>query len=172
MKRLLLVAGVLGLVLAACGGSHRRAVPHIGVVRPGPDLSPVSAVPVSAARVHAVAVAHRRQAGSEAEILCDQSVSQCADDVPPSQRFDLPLVVAEPGATLQGMLGFVPSSVQIVLLDRRGAAVYSQTLSAAQSFSWTVPASVPARTWLVIAAGRPGFPGDSATYLARLQPAS
>ena len=70
MKRLLL----LGLVLAACGGSHRRAVPHIGVVRPGPDLSPVSAVPVSAARVHAVAVAHRRQAGSEAEILLHRLV--------------------------------------------------------------------------------------------------
>ncbi|HEY3551416.1 MAG TPA: hypothetical protein VGK69_10240 [Gaiellaceae bacterium] len=100
----------------------------------------------------------------------DQSVLQCADDVPPSQRFDLPLVIAEPGATLQGVLGFVPSSVQITLLDGRGAAVYSQTLSTAQTFSWTVPASIPARTWLVIAAGRPGFPLDSATYLARLQP--
>lgn len=59
--------------------------------------------------------------------------------------------------------------MQIALLNRRGTAVYSQTLSTAQRFSWTVPASVPARTWLVIAAARPGFPLDSATYLARLQ---
>ena len=99
----------------------------------------------------------------------DQSVRQCITYVPASLRFDLPLVVAEPGATLQGMLGFVPSSVQILLLDRRGDIVYSQTLSTAQAFDWTVPASIPDRSWLVIAAGRPGFPLDSATYIARLQ---
>ena len=98
----------------------------------------------------------------------DRSVRQCATLVPPPLRFDLPLVIAEPGATLQGMLGFMPSSVQIALLDRRGTAVYSQTLSTAQTVIWTVPTNIPARTWLVIAAGRPGFPLDSATYLARL----
>lgn len=99
----------------------------------------------------------------------DQSVRQCATLVPPPLRFDLPLVIAQPGSTLHGLLGFAPNSVQIILLDRAGDAVYSQTLDPAQTITWTVPTTIPARSWLVIAAGRPGFPLDSATYLARLQ---
>jgi hypothetical protein len=99
----------------------------------------------------------------------NQSVRQCWTLVPPSLRFDLPLVIAEPGATLQGLLGFTPSSAEIALLDRAGKAVYSQTLAAAQAFTWVVPTTIPRRTVLVIAAGRPGFPLDSTTYLARLQ---
>jgi hypothetical protein len=99
----------------------------------------------------------------------DESVQQCLDMVSPSQRLDLPLVIAEPGATLQGVLGFMPSSVQIDLLDSRGEGVYSQTLSPEQTFAWTVPTNIPARSVLVIFAGRPGYPTDLATYLARLR---
>lgn len=74
MRRLLLVAGVAVFVLAACGGSRHESVPHVGVIRPGPDLSPVSAEPVPAARIHAVAVARRRHARSEAEMLLHRIV--------------------------------------------------------------------------------------------------
>jgi hypothetical protein len=99
----------------------------------------------------------------------DRSVRQCILTVPPSQRFDLPLVIAEPSATLQGLLGFTPTSAEITLEDRTGKTVYSHALGTAQAFTWVIPTTIPHRTILVIATGRPGFPLDSATYLARLQ---
>jgi hypothetical protein len=98
-------------------------------------------------------------------------VQGCALTAPPSSRFDIPLVVAEPGASLQAVLGFGnPNSVRVSLL-RNGKIYYSESLSAAQTFTWIVPGSALARSFLEIEAGRtaPGASQDWVKYLARLR---
>lgn len=95
----------------------------------------------------------------------------CATTAGPSTRFDLPLVTAEPGASLRAHLAVKnPISVRVSLL--RGTSIYySESLTASQAVTWTVPTAAQPSSYLLIEAERrlPGAPLDWVDYLARLQ---
>jgi hypothetical protein len=97
-------------------------------------------------------------------------VTGCSTAAPPSSRFDLPLVIAQQGASLKVALLFHdPTAVQVLLL--RGASIeYSEALSASQSVIWKLPALTSAKYFLLIRGDRtlPGGPNDFVYYLARL----
>jgi hypothetical protein len=87
-------------------------------------------------------------------------------------RFDLPLVAAEPGASLQLHLGFAePTYLHVLLLNRHGTILYTETLDASQDATWVAPAHLPETAYLEIEIGRKlaqDAPNDDAKYLARL----
>jgi hypothetical protein len=86
-------------------------------------------------------------------------------------RNDLPLIVAQPGATLHIPLGFSPASAQVVLLGRRNVLrVYP--LAASSAVAWTVPDDVPKHSFFELAATRvyrADLPKDAVDYVARLR---
>lgn len=102
----------------------------------------------------------------------DEFVTGCATYVPPALRFDIPLVAAEPGASLQLHLGFAnPTHLHVLLLSRRGKILYAESLDPAQDATWVIPAHLPEHAYLAFEAGRklaPGAANDYAEYFARL----
>lgn len=97
-------------------------------------------------------------------------VQACATTVAPSRRFDIPLVTAEPSASLHTGLSFLDPTAVRVSLFRGGAIVYSEALPPSQSVTWTMPDVPPASYYLQITADRtlPGAPNDWVDYFARL----
>jgi hypothetical protein len=100
----------------------------------------------------------------------DKWVRSCARMAPPFRRYDLPLIVAEPGAQLDLALGFEPDHVRVRSFGRR-QVYYDHALPAASTLSWVVAPELPARTILEFAAGHPFSTSieDEASYLARLR---
>jgi hypothetical protein len=143
---------------------------HRGGPRPGgPQYPPNSHV--AATHDAKVRLAHGDYCWSS-PAANSQFVQACATMVPPSMRFDLPLVAMEPGASLQLHLGFAqPTDLHVVLLNRHGAILYTESLDASQDATWVAPAHLPGNAYLDVEAGRKlaqGAPNDDATYLARL----
>lgn len=97
-------------------------------------------------------------------------VQGCALPVAPSDRYDLPLVTAEPGAAIHVRLGVqAPNVLRVTLADSDGT-YYSESVKVSQAFTWVVPRGARARSFLQIQVGRvlPGAAQDSVEYLARL----
>lgn len=98
-------------------------------------------------------------------------VQGCALPPPLPDRYDLPLIIANPSATIRVRLGVQePNVVRVTLLDS-DRAYYSESLKASQALTWVVPRGARARSFLQIEVGRvlPGAAQDFVEYLARLQ---
>ena len=142
---------------------RRRGGPRPG----GPQYPPNSYLP--AIRNAKVRLAHGDYCWSS-PAANGQFVQACATMVPPWMRFDLPLVAAEPGASLRLHLGFPePTYLRVSLLSRH-AILYTQTLTASRHATWTLPEHLPGNAYLEIEAGRKlqGAANDFVKYLARL----
>lgn len=98
-------------------------------------------------------------------------VQACRTAAPASIRFDLPVIVAEPGASLRTVTGIgSPASVQISLING-STSDYTEPIPPSQRFSWKVPTGAPEGSLLEIAINRsPAIASqDWVKYLARLR---